>query len=71
MSDFLMFKAEIAKVKRYRGITNKDIARLTGYSESAIAKFLAENVSDRNDSENVAAAISAALDIPLDCYETG
>ena len=62
MKKFTLLKAEIAKVKRYRGITNADIARMTGFKKSTIEMFML-NRSQRSDSVNVAKAITAVLNI--------
>lgn len=62
MRDYILLKAEIAKIKRFRGITNADIARLTGFKKNTIDSFMA-NRDDRDDSENVAKAIVSALNI--------
>lgn len=61
-----VFKAEIAKEKRLRRLTNADIASMTGLSVSAINMFMASpEGKKRDDSEKVAEAISKALGIEL------
>lgn len=59
-----LFKAEVAKVKRERGLTNKDIAQLTGYKKQTIDLFMSKRPG-RDDSSSVARAISNALKIQI------
>ena len=47
-----------------RKMTNGSLAKATGFKTSTINAFFA-NISGRDKSENVAKAISAALDIEL------
>ena len=61
-----LFKAEIAKVKRLRKLTNADIGELTGYAKGTIDLFMCSGESlNRDDSKKVAHAISKALEIEL------
>lgn len=70
MSEYTAFKAEVAKQKKLKGLTNSDIADMTGLSVSTISKFLAENLSiKRFDKKHVAVAIAYALNIPFDKSE--
>lgn len=62
--DYKIFRAEVDKFKRLHGVTNSDIAKSTGYSLSAILKFMGEK-TDYN-SAKVAKAISEAYNIPLE-----
>lgn len=57
-----VFKSKIAAEKKLRRLKNKDIAQMTGYAVTTINQFM----GGIRDSEKVARAISAALDIPLD-----
>jgi DNA-binding phage protein len=66
MNDYKFLKAEIAKVKRYRGLTNSDLARMTGYKKNTIDVFMSEAPRpDREDSKNVAEALIAALKLEV------
>jgi hypothetical protein len=62
--DYRIFRAEVDKFKRLHGVTNSDIAKATGYSLSAILKFMGENTS--YNSGKIAKAISDAYNIPLE-----
>ena len=63
---FEVFKGEVAKQKKVRHITNADIAEMTGYTKRTIDYFLTKGDNkDRDDSKNVAVAISKALNIEL------
>lgn len=66
MTIYEVFKAEVEKVKRLKHLTNADIARSTGYAKRTIDIFMSSAPrKDRNDSQRVAAAISAVLGIEL------
>lgn len=61
---FEVFKAEVARQRKLRHITNKDIGKMTGYSKNTIDLFMTSSKS-REDSENVAKAIAHALEIEI------
>lgn len=69
MKQFILLKAEIAKVKRIRKINNADIARLTGYTKNTIDSFMADR-DDRKGSIHIARAIAAALNIDTHYIES-
>lgn len=54
-----MFVGKIAEQKKLRGLTNADIAKITGYKKSTIAAFM----HGSRRSEKVADAIAMALGI--------
>ena len=61
-----VFKAEVVKQKRLRKLTNADIAKMTGYARITIDIFMTSTGNNpREDSKNVAEAISKALGIEL------
>ncbi len=61
-----VFKAEVAKVKRLRKLTNADIGEMTGFKKSTIDLFMTSpEHKSRDDSDAVARAISEALGIEL------
>lgn len=63
---FEVFKGEVAKQKKVLHITNADIGKMTGYTKKTIDYFLTRGDNkDRDDSKNVAVAISKALNIEL------
>ena len=60
------FKAEVAKVKRLKHLTNADIGKMTGFAKQTIDVFMYSGPKKaRDDSERVAKAISAVLGIEL------
>ena len=66
MTIYEVFKAEVAKVKRLRKLTNADIGEMTGFKKSTIDMFMTpQENKHRDDSEAVAQAISKALEIEL------
>jgi hypothetical protein len=66
MAIYEVFKAEVAKVKRLRKLTNADIGKLTGFKKNTIDLFMTSpEHKNRDDSEAVAQAISKALGIEL------
>ena len=66
MTIYEVFKADVARVKRLRHLTNADIAKLTGYAKRSIDIFMASGPKKtRDDSQKVAVAISQALGIEL------
>lgn len=62
LKDFLSYKAEAKKRQVEKGMTYKDLEKVTGYSSKTIEKFMcgAYTCSD----EKIAKAIAEALDIP-------
>ena len=61
-----VFKAEVAKVKRLRHLTNADIGEMTGFKKNTIDFFMSSSEKKgRDDSPVIAAAISQALGIEL------
>lgn len=56
-----LFKGEVAKQKKLRKLTNKDLAKMTGLSHATIDAFMA----GFRDSERTANAIAKALEIEL------
>lgn len=61
-----VFKAEVAKIKRLRKLTNADIGEMTGFRKSTIDLFMTSpEHKARDDSEAVARAIAKALEIEL------
>ncbi|MBO6301010.1 MAG: hypothetical protein J6N15_01060 [Ruminiclostridium sp.] len=61
-----VFKAEVAKIKRLRKLTNADIGEMTGFRKSTIDLFMTSpEHKARDDSEAVAQAIAKALEIEL------
>ena len=66
MTIYEVFKAEVAKAKRLKHLTNADIAALTGFAKRTIDIFMSSGPKKaRDDSEKVALAIAAALEIKL------
>lgn len=66
MAIYEIFKAEVAKQKRLRRLTNADIARMTGYAKRSIDIFMSSGPhKSREDSQKVAEAISQALGVEL------
>ena len=59
-----IFKAEVVKELRIRKIGQKELAQMTGYKPQTIRQFMSKS-KDRDDSDNVAKAISYALKIKL------
>ncbi|MCH5323973.1 MAG: helix-turn-helix transcriptional regulator [Eubacterium sp.] len=64
INEYRLFRAEISRVKKLRGLTNKDLANMTGYKQSTIEAFML-NRPGRNASDNVARALSKALNIDI------
>ena len=54
-----IFKANVDYQKRLRGLTNADLAKMTGYSKGAIDKYM----NGYRDSIKVALEIAIALDL--------
>lgn len=59
MKIYELFRGEVAKQKKLRKLTNKDIAKLTGLSHATIDAFMA----GARESERTATAIANALEI--------
>lgn len=62
MKDFLKFKAEVKKRQVEKGMTYKDLEKITGYSYKSIEKFMCGAYG--SSGEAIAKAIAKALDIP-------
>jgi len=60
INDYIFFQGRITEAKKVNGLTNDDIAELTGYSKKTIEAFMSKH---GNKSEKVANAIAKALKI--------
>lgn len=59
-----VFIADCKRQMRLRRMTNRDLAKETGYTTSSINAFFAD-ITAREKSENVAKAISSALGVEI------
>lgn len=59
-----IFIADCKREMRLRKMTNRDLAEATGYTTASINAFFAD-IKARNKSENVAKAISIALNLKI------
>ncbi len=59
-----IFIADCKREMRLRKMTNKDLAKATGYTKASINAFFAD-IKARKKSENVAKAIAAALRLKI------
>lgn len=60
-SIYTLLRAKVAEQKKLRNLTNKDIAKMTGYTKSTIDAFMC----GVRESDKVAKAIATALGIEL------
>lgn len=59
-----IFIADCKREMRLRRMTNKDLAKATGYTTASINAFFSD-IRARKKSENVAKAIAAALNLKI------
>jgi transcriptional regulator with XRE-family HTH domain len=64
-NDLAVFVSKVTAEMKLRGLTQKDLAKMTGKSYSSINLFMALGVTSRSRSRKVAEALSKALNIEL------
>ena len=62
--EWINFTSEAKKLMRIKGISNRDLAKLIGKSESSVNRFFTEN-----ESRYIAAEIAQALDIKSNSWK--
>ncbi len=62
--EWVNFTSEAKKLMRIKGISNRDLAKLIGKSESSVNRFFTEN-----ESRYIAAEIAQVLDIKSNSWK--
>ena len=63
--DFAVFISKVTAEMKLKGLTQRDVAKMTKYTYSTINRFMCINDNSRGKSIKVAKALSKALNIEL------